>query len=318
MMRTKIIIFIITVSLLTNGFLFYKVSKVDNLQSDEQEEFPFLSKRIFAENQNNMIINFFPLRLDLKEYVEKLNGKVGVYFEYLPSGISIGVNEKKEVKVVSLSKVSIVMSILKKIERGKISLEDIVSVRKENIDNGFGTLWKRGEGANVSIKELIELSLTESDNTAYKTLFDQLTDQEINEVYDNLDITVNETKEKNKIYPIISPKNYSSIFRSLYLSSFVTKEDSNYILNTLTKTIFKDKIPANIPDTIKIAHKIGVFDDINNTSQDLFIDCGIVYVPNRPYILCAFVEDTNEKAQEYISQISKMIYEYITTVKGGQ
>jgi hypothetical protein len=60
-----------------------------------------------------------------------------------------------------------------------------------------------------------------------------------------------------------------------------------------------------VSETIKVAHKIGVFEE-SDASQDVFTDCGIIYVPNRPYILCAFVLDTNEQAKKHISYISKM------------
>jgi beta-lactamase class A len=284
--------------------------------SEYPSEYPLLSRRIFAKDQNDIIINFIPLREALKEYVGERGGKVGVYFEYLPSGISIGVNEKQEIKVVSLSKVPLVMSIFKKIERGKISLDDMLVIEEKHLDRGFGTLWQRGAGARVPIKELVRLALTESDNTAYRALFDQLTNQEVHEVYVGLDVSIERQQEGGLFYPIISPKSYSSIFRSLYLSSFLTKNHSNYILETLTQSASKDKLAAGVPDTVKIAHKIGVFKKLDSPSQNLFVDCGIVYVPDRPYILCASVSDTDEEAKRHLSYISKMIYEYIVAVKG--
>ncbi len=236
-----------------------------------QEQYPFLSKRIFAENQNDILINFIPLREVLKEYVEKQEGKVGVYFEYLPSGTSIGVNDREEIKLASMSKVPIVMSIFKKIERGQMSLDDVLVIEKKHLNQEFGTLWKQGEGASLSVEELIKLALAESDNTAYYVLSDQLTAKEINEVYENLDIPLNLKEEKGEMYPIVSPKNYSSIFRSLYLSSFLSEKNSNYILNILTQTAFKDKIAAGVPENIPVAHKIGVFEE-TDTSRNVFID----------------------------------------------
>ncbi len=151
----------------------------------------------------------------------------------------------------------------------------------------------------------------ESDNTANDVLFDQLTANQINAVYENFDIEVNTKDEIQKI----SPKSYSSIFRSLFLSSFLSEEHSSYILNILTKTKFNDKIPAGIPSPIPIAHKIGVFQRLDN-NQNVFTDCGIVYIPKRQYILCAFVETSDEsEATKHIKYLSNMIYQYITIVQ---
>jgi beta-lactamase class A len=274
------------------------------------EAYPYLSKRIFAESQNDILINFIPLRQALREYAEKTENKVGVYFEYLPSGTSIGANEKGEVKLVSLSKVPLVMAIYKKIERGKMSKDDRFTIKKEHLNQYFGNLWKRGEGVSLSVEELVKLTLVDSDNTAYNVLSDELTEQEAGEVYEGLDIQLTIEDE----YLLVSPKNYSSIFRSLYLSSFLTKEHSSHILDILTQTPFRDQIDAGVPDTIKIAHKIGVFKQVGD-AQEVYIDCGIVYVPNRPYVLCVFVQDTLEQAQRHTSLISRMVYEYIRIAK---
>ena len=277
------------------------------------EDYPFLSKRIFNQSPNDVILNFVPLRKAMKEYVNNQNGNVGIYFEYLPSGISIGVNDREEVKIASLTKVPLAMSIMKKIEKGKLSLDTKVVIKEENLDSKFGNLYKKGAGSIFSVKELIDESLINSDNTAYDALFNLLTTEEVVEVYENLEIEVNSRETK----PIVSPKSFSSIFRSLYLASYLSEEDSNYILDILSRTSFNDKIPAGIPNkNIKIAHKIGVFSRIDNPDK-LFSDCGIIYVPDRPYTVCAFVQGSDEEAKKHISYLSYMIYSYVTLIKSN-
>ncbi|MDQ5962918.1 MAG: beta-lactamase class [Patescibacteria group bacterium] len=312
MKREHIFIALLTISAIANIWLVSTSPKKEEPSPvDTTNQFPLLSKRIFIENPNDVILNFIPLRQAMREYVSAQNGKVGVYFEYLPSGVSIGVNEKEEVPIASLSKVPIAMSIMKKIEQGKIKLETPLTIEKKHLDKKFGTLWKKGEGTVLSVEEFIRYSLVESDNTANDILFDQLTTNEINAVYENFDIDVNTKDEVQKI----SPKSYSSIFRSLFLSSYLLEEHSSYILNTLTRTNFNDKIPAGIPPSVPVAHKIGVFQRLDN-KQNVSTDCGIVYVPKRQYILCVFVETSDEEeATTHIKYLSNMIYQYITIVQ---
>jgi beta-lactamase class A len=312
-MRFKIISLITLASLAANIVLGYKLFKKPSGVPSPQTQYPYLSKRIFTASPNDIIINFIPLRTALRDYAEHQAGNLGIYFEYLPSGTSIGVNDREEVQLASLSKVPLVMSIFKKIEKGQISLQDNLTMKREHMDQRFGTLWQKGEGTRLRVEELVKSSLQESDNTAYNMLFNALSQEEINEVYENLDIQVTEQGDSQTV----SPKSYSSIFRSLYLSSFLTEENSNRILDILTTTTFSGKLTAGVPDNIRVAHKIGVFERLD-TSQSIFIDCGIVYVPNRPYIVCAFVQGTDEEAQNHISHISKMIYGYIVKVKGGR
>ncbi len=278
-----------------------------NFRTHEESysRFPFVSKRVFLNNPNDIIINFVPLRKALRSYVDAENGKVGVYFEYLPSGVSIGVNATEEVRLASLSKVPLAMSILKKVENGEIKLSDTLHLKEEHLDNRFGEFWKKGVGTPVTIEELIKASLQQSDNTAYQTLYAILSDREVMEVFDNIEIEMTSSST-----PIVSPKSFSSIFRSLYLASFLMEEKSNYLLDILTKTDFHDKIPAGVPSGILVAHKIGVFDRVD-TLDKVYTDCGIVYEPLRPYILCIFVQDSEDKAIKHMSLISKMVYGYV-------
>lgn len=312
-MRLKLILLITAVSFAMNGALGYKVFMAAEEEAVLQKCYPYLSKRIFADNPNDVIINFTPLRLALGGYVKSQEQKIGVYFEYLPSGGSISVNGNQEVRLASLSKVPLAMSIFRKIERGKMSLNDILVVKKEHLDDRFGSLWKLGENVRLSVEELIKLCLVESDNTAYNVLYDALTSDEINEVYNALDVRVEGEGDSQTV----SPKTYSSIFRSLYLSSFLSKADSNRILDILTETKFNDKLPAGVPSDVKVSHKIGVFKNLD-AARDLFVDCGIVFVPNRPYILCLFDQDIDEHAQERISSVSRSVYGYVSSVKGNQ
>lgn len=308
-----LLVSIIFVSFSLNFFLGYFYTQQTPTQETLAKEFPFLSKRVLVENSNDILINFVPLRTALREYVANSKAHLGVYFEYLPSGISVGVNDREEVRLASLSKVPLSMAILKKEEAKKLSLEEKVVLQASDLDDGFGDLWKAGAGSVFTIRELVEKSLKESDNTAYRALFRQLTPEEVNDVYSNLEIQISFIDNN---YPLVSPKSYSSILRSLYLSSYLSKEDSQYLLEVLTGSNFDETITRPIPKNVKVAHKVGVFDKADS-KEKVFIDCGIVYIPSRPYILCLFVEDEESVANYQMATISKMIYDYVSTVKSS-
>nr|MBP6098645.1 serine hydrolase [Candidatus Levybacteria bacterium] len=245
--------------------------------SSQAEKYSFISKRVFVENPNDILINFVPLRKALRDMLLSQDDKVSLYFEYLPSGTSIGINEKNEVRLSSLSKIPTAMAIYAKIKAGTLSKDQEIIIEEKFIDPEFGSLWKKGPGAKVTLADIITASITESDNTAQNILLSLLTPDEINSVYEYLDIPFREVDN----YPIISAKNYSSVLRSLYLSSFLQYQDSNEILDLMTQSIYRDKIPSKIPPNVKIAHKIGVYEKVD-PDNSTFSDCGIVYVPKRP------------------------------------
>lgn len=296
---------ILFLSLITNLVLGLAVGS--NLV-DSSEKFPYLSKRIFVDDPNDVLINFVPLRAALREYASKQAVRIGFYFEYLPSGISIGVNDQEEVRLVSLAKVPTIMAVYRQINLENLKPEQILKVSREDINKDSGDLWKRGEGVQITLEEAINLTLTESDNTAHNLLLRLIQPEDINAVYDSLDIQVRQEDG----FPVVTPKSYSSILRSLYLSSYLSQQYSNEILELLTQTKFKDKLTAGVPSSIKVAHKVGVLEG-KDASLSLFLDCGIIYVPNRPYLLCMFVNGSDEEAQVRMKSVSQTIYEYVVS-----
>jgi len=224
------------------------------------DDFPYLSKRIFTENQNDIIINFIPLRAAMREYIGKQKETIGIYFEYLPSGISIGINDQLESQAGSLMKIPVVMGAYKQIELGKLKKQDVLTIQKENLNDKFGDLWKKGAGTTITVEDAITQILVYSDNTALNVLRSSLSTRVFLDVLESLDIHFQINNERITI----SPKSYSSILRSLYLSSYLKEESSNEILSILTQTPFSDRLAAGIPAIIKVAHKIGVFTSISN------------------------------------------------------
>ena len=118
------------------------------------------------------------------------------------------------------------MKTYKLIEEGKLQERDQLTIKVENIDILSGELWKKGVGATVTVEEAIKYSLIDSDNTAYQILKAEVnkktTDMEgeeafVAEVYDYIDIP----RELEGETAYITPKNYSSILRSLFFSAYL-------------------------------------------------------------------------------------------------
>ncbi|MGB3019585.1 MAG: serine hydrolase [Microgenomates group bacterium] len=301
----------IVINVLLIGFLFNAEDSSSNANRIEQlrDSLQFLSPRVFQENQNDLIINFVPLREQLQHYHSSVPERFGLYFEYLPTGNSIGVNEKDIFVPASLLKLPLAMGVFKLVEQKKISFDQTLTLTDVDKDPRFGDLWKQKSGTKYNIDDLIHSLIIYSDNTAQEMLLRLVTGQVIDDVFDNLDIPKTRNELSN---PVVTSKNYSSILRCLYLSCYLTKEGSNHLLEHLTKTEFHDKLPAGVPNSIPIAHKIGVAEGKNN-DKNIYTDCGIVYYPKRPYILCLMIQSNEEEARTVMKDISKITYNFIHT-----
>jgi beta-lactamase class A len=295
--------------MLVHGYLYLKapVTTTTNKSLQEYEKkYPFLSKRILQDFPNDILIKFSPLRKDLRSIVEPWGSQFAFFFEYLPTGVTIGVNEKDEFSAASLLKVPVVMAYyLQQETEGKSHDSEAVILTKKMLHVDYGSLWKRGEGAKVTLGEAVEYALKESDNTAVEVIISKTNYKYFQEVYDGLDVDSKEVRE----IPVITLKNYSSILKALFFASVVNKEHSEKILSLLTESIYKDKLPSGVSENIKVAHKIGVADN------QLYTDCGIVYVPRRPYLLCLFSVSDENMARDRMEKISKTVYDFVSTAK---
>lgn len=284
---------------------------VNQVGQNDAGRYPLLSKRLFAEIQNDIIVNLAPLRSEIKEYLTDQGVPYSFYLEYLPSGASIRAGETDEFIGASLMKVPVIMDLYKAKELGKLKLEDKVKIDDQSISKKFGLLWQQGAGASIELKEAVKLAISESDNTAARLILEET--QKVLEPKERslnfLDVGLNESTLNEQPVILISARSYSSFLRCLYLSCYLDFEDSNAILDQLSKTNFHGRLEAGIKDkSIKVAHKIGTF------NNEVASDCGIIYVPRRPYLFCLMLKSTKIDVDTHIAEVSKMAYEYISSV----
>lgn len=282
-------------------------------KNSDQGNFPLLAKRLFLENSSDVIINFEPLRSDIKKYLSSLGVTYSFYFEYLFTGTAVRDGDSNRLVGASLMKIPIIMDLYKAVEHGKIDLDKSVTVPNNVVggnDTQFGNQENLKAGDQISLRKAAKITLTESDNTASYTVFKAIDgllapqDQALN----NLDIELQVKDVVGESYALISSRAYASILKCLYFSCFLSPDNSQTILDDLTSSADSSRLRAGVPNTVEVAHKIGSF---NSETQS---DCGIVYVPDRRYVLCIMLDEDTTNASRYIRGLSKMVYDYVSTV----
>lgn len=306
-MKSVVIYILLIGSVCSTIYFWMKANESSRQFQNNIAEYPYLSPRILRERKNDFIFNFLDLRADLRNKVVEFNDEFALYFEYLPTGTSIAINSNREFFAASLFKLPVVMAYFRHKEKSNSKNDMKVILTEEMIDDRFGNLWKKGVGYEISLDEAAKLTLTKSDNTAANALIKAIDQEDFDDVYQGLDIDIQVASQG----AIMTAKNYSSILKALYFSAVLTKEDSQQILKYLTESEFNDKLVAGVPSGVPVAHKIGVL------NKDSYRDCGIVYVPNRPYLLCMIALGNEAKASERMSEISRLVYEYVSTAENA-
>jgi len=284
-----------------------------NLFLNKDEKIQLLSPRIYKgilSQESFLILNFKPLEKDIARYIEENNLNISVYILNLRDSASLGINENKPYEPSSLNKLPIAMIILKKIEEGKLSLDTILPINNNERDSSSGFLYK--EPINqISIRDLLYNMLSLSDNTALWVLGKRVTLRELQNLSLYLDYyqkDINYLKDENNKYEITA-KSTANLFISLYLSTFLKKDDSEMILFLLTKSSFDIRKYSNIPKEIIIAQKYGVY---NKDNIKEFHNCGILYYKEKRFFYCILTRDLEkEKASEAVGNIVNKLYNFI-------
>lgn len=283
-------------------------SKVQQIVADSVEV-NLINPESLYDKQKHFIVNFQPLRHSFEELQKKYPQKTYIYFVYLNNSSWVGINEREPFVAASTIKVPLAIAVSQAIEKGLLKLDSEYTLEHLNLDKDFGDLYKN-EGESYSVRQLLEYMLSKSDNTAANALTTALTrlgvTEPLFEVYQYMGwegFELGQAASFNKI----SVKLLSNMFLALYNASYISPVHSQLILHDLTQSRFDDQIRAGVPEDVQIAHKMGI-----STNNETFADCGIVYAPNRPYILCLASNGGDQKvANSFMKEVSETVYKYV-------
>ncbi len=275
-------------------------------------DFPYLDPDVNINLNQHYIINFKPLEEIFQTIQSKYSQKTYIYFDYLNNNLWIGSNNTIPFLAASSVKVPLAMAILKMVEDGNFSLSQKYTLAELNLDSNFGTLYKVGANNSFTLGQLLQIMLVNSDNTAMNALYTAMKLDGVNDpfhnVYTSMGWQYETTDNKIPSYQKIDMDTLSNMFIALYEGTYDTPQDSNMILKYLDDSDFNNAIVAGVPESVGVSHKIGM-DDTDMTYRD----CGIVYAPQRNYILCVGSAGASQDvANQFMSEISKAAYDFVT------
>lgn len=232
---------------------------------------------------------------------------VSVYYRQMNNGTWFGINENEKFKPASMLKVAILISALKQAEAApelldkKITVDKIVFPTPE--DEAVQDPLQ--EGGAYPFSELLRRMIRYSDNNALILVSRYLDDRINRSMFTDLGIALPDASEKTDLY--ISVKDYSRFFRVMFNASYLNRQSSETALKMLSDTTFATGLLAGVKPGTRVAHKFG------RTPFDQYLqlhDCGIVYYPNNPYLLCIMTRGNDySKMEELIGNISRMVYD---------
>lgn len=254
---------------------------------------------------------------------EKKITMMAIYFRDLDNGMAFGVDGQEKFQVAnlqlpamheltfqpaSLLKLPIMMAILHKHENDPLLLSRGIALKPTKpgeVVTTFPPSKVLVPGREYPLDELLRAMIARSDNDALNTLLSTLSEADYLRVYEDFGLRIPNVRDTNDP---VTVREYATFFRILYNASYLTKEMSQKALEYLADSEFDLGLEAGIPKGLTIAHKFGESGRVGSSERQLH-DCGIIYHPFKPYILCVMTRGADMKTQAAaIAEVSRLVY----------
>lgn len=265
-----------------------------------------------------------PIRTAVSKEIDVLvrEGKaqrIGYYFRDIDYGHWTGVHESDRFIPASMMKLPILISYLRESQTNASLLSSTMAL-PQGADANEGEYFKPPhpltQGRSYTIQQLLDAMIMESDNNASNVLSAHASTTVLADVYGAFG--VEPVMDPNT--DTVSPMEYSRFFRILYNASYIGRTRSTAALEMMAKSTFTQGIVAGLPSGSTVSHKFGertitTLDKASGRAiaeTKYLSDCGIVYYPRTPYMICVMTQGKNfDDLAEAIARVSKVTYDQI-------
>jgi len=243
--------------------------------------------------------------------------KVGVAFIDLKTGRELTVNGTAEFPTASVGKVPVMAAAYALADKSQLNLDTKVRYLAEDRLGGSGLLQWTKCGRYYSLRRLISLMITHSDNTATKMIVDNLGLAAINDYLRSQglnDIVIADPTMLRE--PPLPGRNLTTPLAMAHLVTRIeqrrgfSETSTAEMLKFMRNQKYRWGLWQGVPPGTTIADKTGNLTGILN-------DVGIVYTKAGNYVLAIFTQGFSQKnnARRLINQLSQAAYEEYTGEK---
>ena len=270
-------------------------------------------------------------RSDLEHQIGALalgnQGRIGVSAIDLSTGRNLAVLGGQRFPMASTSKIAIAATFMDGVEQGRWTLDSqfpmLIPVSSQPFSSAVAPVRN---GPELSARELIELMITRSNNSATDALLRAVGGPSavtawvrhagIKDFRLDRDIATL-VRDDGKVDPAsyiderdsATPNAMAQLVTGLYQGRWLNEESRNVVLGAMERCqTGRHRIRALLPETVQVAHKTGT---LSNTSSDV----GIIKTPDgRAIALAIYVtgQGSKQAREARIANIAKAIYDGYT------
>ena len=240
---------------------------------------------------------------NLLQKIRGASGHVAFYYRPLDGGCAQMYNEMMPLVAASVIKIPIMVEAFRQFESGELNPLETYRIKAEDKMPSCGALNRMHDGLEVTLRDLVELMIVLSDNSATNILIDRLGIARVNATLEAEGLKV--TRLRRKLFDKagmeaglsnhVCAREIGLLLERMYAGTLVSPQASAEMLEILRNQKLNGKMPFFLkPRGIACAHKTGEDDGITH-------DVGVVYA-KKPFVLCMLSEETDVPAFERLIQ----------------
>lgn len=243
----------------------------------------------------------------VKTKLKGFPGTVSLYAKNLATGASFGSSPDTPVRTASTIKLAIMAECYAEAAEGKLKLAEPLEIVDSEKVSGSGIVQELSGGVALPFRDMIDLMIVLSDNTATNLILNRIGGDAVNARMSQLGlvhtrvmrkilgdgsnlkstpsgITAEGSKPENKKWGIgrSSPHEMVTLLEKLYRGELVSKAASDDMISILKHQRDRNGIGRDMKD-IEIASKSGALDHLRS-------DVGIIYSPRAPIAMAITVD----------------------------
>lgn len=199
----------------------------------------------------------------------------------------------------SLYKLGVLMEAEKRVEAGTLRYADTIEITAEDItEDGSYEL----SGTVLTIDQALEVMITVSDNGAALALWHRFTGAAIDRTLAAAGLGAFHVAFDESEDNVATPRVIAQYFTLLAKRQLVSPAASDRMLARLERQRINDRLPAQLPASVVVAHKTGNLAGVTH-------DAGIIYTAFGPRVVVGMTWDAGEDdARHLLASLGSLVY----------
>jgi beta-lactamase class A len=259
-------------------------------------------------------------------------GTVFLYAKNLDTGASYGLRGDDKVRTASTIKLPIMVHVFAQVAAGKARWDETLVLREDDKVSGSGVIREMSDGLKLPVRDLTNLMIVVSDNTATNLLLDRFTADAVNAEMDKLGLKQTRSLRKvrgdgNQLKPptgwsqagrdpanqkyglgVSTPREMVILLEKISNGQVVSKGASQQMLDVLKRQQLKTGIGRHQPDE-NVASKSGSLDRLRSDVGIVSTKAGRIAIAITVDDLPATDNSPDNSGEKLISDLTAILLE---------